>query len=435
MSQPKHQPANGRGAHSMPQAHKRTRPKRRFLFALALVLASAAIGVSVWHTFFTGESALTSAAGSALPFPAVPTATPAPTPEPTPVVEVVHFAAAGDDLIHSRIYQQAARNAQNGAAYDFSSCYENVASFFEGFDVDWINQESLVNSELAPSTYPCFSTPGECAEALYNIGFRVFSLSNNHSYDKGTAGIAATQRFWVSMPSDVVTTGFWSGESDYDRIPMQQINGMTIAYLSYTEQTNGIRIADDAPATIIYTSQTDIIQRQVMLAAQQADFVVVGVHWGVEYSHTTSDAQKALAQQLSDWGADVIIGTHPHVIQNAEWLTAADGSQTFVAYSLGNFISTQSQADTMVGAVLTFDLQKTMQPDGTAQYAVLSPKLHPVVTQYDSNVHNITTYLYRDYTPEMAEKHGVRLKDSKFSYDYITQMIQDVISPEFLDIT
>ena len=130
-----------------------------------------------------------------------------PEKEPEPVVQTVRFSATGDDLIHSPIYKQAKRRASGSEAYSFDYCYEHIAPFYAKQDVNWINQETLCNDELEPSSYPCFSTPGDCARALYRAGVRVFSLSNNHTYDKGAAGIAATLRFWESMPEDVVTTG------------------------------------------------------------------------------------------------------------------------------------------------------------------------------------------------------------------------------------
>lgn len=108
-------------------------------------------------------------------------------------------------------------------------------------------------------------------------------------------------------------------------------------------------------------------------ARQEADFVVVGVHWGVEDSHNITQAQRTLAQSLADWGADVIIGTHPHVLQDAEWRTAADGRNVFVAYSLGNFLSTQSKPDQLIGAVLTLELEQTTEPDGSVHCAVRGP--------------------------------------------------------------
>ena len=223
-------------------------------------------------------------------------------PEPQPVVTTLRFSATGDNLIHKPIYSQAARRAAEGEGYSFDYCYRNLLDFYAQQDINWINQETLCSKELAPSTYPCFSTPGECAEALYRAGFRVFSLSNNHTYDKGAAGIAATLRFWETMPEDVITTGLWKGEADYGRIPIQTVDGVKIAYLSYTEHTNGIPRNSKMTANIIYTSQQDVIEQQVRAARQEADFVVVGVHWGVEDSHNITQAQRTLAQSLGRLG-------------------------------------------------------------------------------------------------------------------------------------
>lgn len=356
-----------------------------------------------------------------------------PEPEPEPLVETVRFSATGDNLIHSTIYKQARQQASGDESYHFDPCYEELAPFYAQQDVNWINQETLCSDELTPSTYPAFTTPGDCARALYRAGIRVFSLSNNHTYDRGASGIASTLRFWDSMPQDVVTTGLWKGESDYERIPTHTVNGITIAYLSYTEHTNGIPQSSAMTANVIYTSQTDIIEQQVRAARKAADFVVVGVHWGVEDSHTIVNSQRTLAQKLADWGADVIVGTHPHVLQDAQWLTASDGRQTFVAYSLGNIISTQNSPDQLTGAILTLSLQKTTDPDGTIHREVLSPVLHPTVTHYESGKTNIKTYFLKDYTEELAKRHGARSNHKNFGLEQLHKIVQDYVSSDFLD--
>lgn len=409
-------------------------PGRLPLWCVAAAFAAALALCIGLGGFRPGQAPVSAEPEAPPPVSSLPTE-PEPEPEPQPVVETVRFSATGDNLIHSKIYQQAAARAVGDAAYSFDYCYANLVPFYSDFDVNWINQETLCTDELAPSTYPCFSTPGDCARALYRAGFRVFSLSNNHTYDKGASGIAATLRFWASMPADVVTTGLWRGEADYGTIPLHTVNGVTIAYLSYTEHTNGIPRSSAMEANVLYTSQTDVIEQQVRQAAQLADFVVVGVHWGVEDSHTITGAQRTLAQQLADWGADVIVGTHPHVLQNAGWLTAEDGRRVFAAYSLGNFLSTQSKKDQLIGAVLTLRLQKTTSPDGTVQLEVLDPQLHPTVTHYGAGKSDVRAYLYRDYTPALAAAHGVRANDSDFSYDYIRAVAQQYIDPAFLDLS
>ena len=362
-----------------------------------------------------------------------PTQTPAPTPEPEPVVQTVHFSATGDNLIHEGIYNQARARGSDGH-YDFIPAYENLRDFYAGFDVNWLNQETLVNDDYEPSGYPMFSTPGDITNALYNVGFRVFSLSNNHSYDKGAGGIASSMAHWVAMPDDVVSMGFYNLET-YDDYVYQTINGVTIGYLSYTEMTNGLPTPSGSEYGVVYLDQRDVIEKQITDMRPNCDVLVVSCHWGVEGSHTVTDAQRETAQWLADQGADLIIGTHPHVLQDAQWLSAADGRQTFVAYSLGNFLSTQNRPDQLVGAILNLQLQKTTEPDGTVQCAVLEPKLLPTVTHYDAGKSNVRTYLFRDYTQELAKQHGVRAKHSDFSLDTVQKIAQNNISSDFLELT
>ena len=360
------------------------------------------------------------------PTPA-PTATPAPTPAPTPTVQSLRFSATGDNLIHEGLYNQARARADDGG-YDFSAAYAPMRDFYAGFDLNWLNQETLVNDAYEPSGYPCFSTPGDITDALYDLGFRVFSLSNNHSYDKGAGGIAASREHWAAMPEDVVTAGFYDLSDPTAGLALQTVNGITIGYLSYTEHTNGIPTPADTDYGVIYLSQTDVIEAQIAALRPACDVLVVSCHWGVEGSHTVTDAQRGTAQWLADAGADLIIGTHPHVTQTAQWLTAADGRQVFVAYSLGNFISAQAQADNMIGAVLGITMEKTTRPDGTVTVALKDPGLYPTVTQYESGYRDIRVYPYPDYTDEMGAAHG----NFTLSRDQIRGVLEQSIDAEFL---
>ena len=463
MEQARHAASTKRHSRHEPQNRRKRKPVFLRMMGVLLVAGAALACFGFWR-FQTPGIVL----GPFEDKPSTAESVPPPEPEPQPATTTLRFSATGDNLIHAPIYKQAARRAAEGQRYDFDYCYEHLLDFYAAQDVNWINQETLCSKELEPSTYPCFSTPGECAEALYRAGIRVFSLSNNHTYDKGAKGIAATLRFWDEMPEDVVTTGLWYGESDYSTIPLQTVNGVTIAYLSYTDHTNGIPQSSAMTANVIYTSQRDVMEQQVRRARELADFVVVGVHWGVEDSHKITQTQRDvmeqqvrrareladfvvvgvhwgvedshkitqtqrdLAQQLSDWGADVILGTHPHVVQDAEWKTSVDGRQTFVAYSLGNFLSTQSKPDQLIGAILTLELNKTTDPDGSVHCAVASPQLHPTVTHYDAGKSNVRTYLFRDYTSELAQAHGVRAAYPSFGIEYIQNVLQTNINSAFL---
>lgn len=345
-----------------------------------------------------------------------------------PTVQTVRFSATGDNLIHDGIYLQAAKRT-GGTGYDFAPVYENLKEFYAEFDLNWLNQETLVTDEIEPDGYPQFCTPAACGQAVYDLGMRVISMSNNHAYDKYAKGIEATMRFWDSMPDDVLTTGLWSDETE---IPILEKNGITFAFLSYTESTNGIPTPDDAPAHVIYTSQEEVIQSQIQRSNELADVVVAGMHWGVENSHDVSASQELLAQKLADWGADVIIGTHPHVVQAIDMLTAANGRQVPVAYSLGNFVSAQQYADQMISVVMTFDVTKTTQVDGSSEISVTNVKAVPSVTHYDANYANIRQYLYRDYTEELAAQHGTRASSGRFDLAYIREVLTQTIDESYL---
>ena len=379
--------------------------RKNEILACAVIAAGVALALAVGSGAVPMPSAALVMAPASTEEPAAaPTAAPTPTPEPQPVVETVHFSASGDNLIHEGLYNQARARATDGG-YDFTYAYENLRDFYAGFDVNWLNQETLVNDDYEPSGYPMFSTPGDITDALYDIGFRVFSTSNNHSYDKGAGGIASSMAHWAAMPDDVVSVGFYRLDS-YDNYAYQTVNGITIGYLSYTEMTNGLPTPADTDYGVVYLDQTDVIEKQIADMRPNCDVLVVSCHWGVEGSHTVTDSQRQTAQWLADQGVDLIIGTHPHVTQTAEWLSAADGTDAFVAYSLGNFISAQSEPDNMIGLLLDITMQKTTNPDGTVTVALLDPKLHPVVTQYEDHYDNIRVYLFRDYTDDLGAAHG-----------------------------
>ena len=357
-----------------------------------------------------------------------PTPAPETTPEPMPTVETVRFSATGDDLIHDGIFLQAKNRGTDGY-YDFSYAYENMRDFYTQFDVNWLNQETLVNDAFDPSGYPMFSTPGEITDTLYNLGFRVFSLSNNHSYDKGAAGIEASMAHWAAMPDDVVTIGFYNLET-YDNYAYQTVNGITFGYLSYTEHTNGLPTPSGTNYGVVYLDDHETIAKQIADMRPNCDVLIVSAHMGTEGTHEVNDFQRETAQWLADQGVDVIIGTHPHVVQNAAWLTGANGNTTFIVYSLGNFINAQSSRDNVIGAILDVYFDKTTQPDGSVSIAIRDPKLHCVISQYEAGYKNIRVIPYSQYTDELGAAHG----EFTLSREYIESMLRSTIDEEFLTL-
>lgn len=353
-------------------------------------------------------------------------------PEKSSETTTFTFTASGDNLIHQKIYEQASVRAM-GKGYDFDACYEEVSDFYLQHDLSWLDMESLVSNSIEPSTYPSFSSPGEVAKSVYDMmKVRVFNVSNNHIYDKSTEGIESTMEFYAKdMPSDILVSGLYNKKDLYN-IPIYTCKGRAVAVLAYTDSTNGINTPEDSKYRVVYTDETDIIKKQVKKAREVADVVIVSCHWGTEDSHVVNDNQKDLAQSLADWGADLIIGTHPHVVQDAEWLTAKDGRKVFCAYSLGNFISTQSQPDELIGLVLECTISTVIDAKGNVSVEVEKPLLYPVITVYGTEASNVHVVWFSDFDEEMASAHGVTETYPTFTYNYITYILKKYVNEDFL---
>jgi len=275
----------------------------------------------------------------------------------------VTFLAFGDNLIHKSIYEYA--YAHEGGNFDY--LYEPFKEEIMAADVAAFNAETvLVDKESAVSGYPQFGSPLAVGKALVAAGFDVASCANNHALDKGIYGIDVTSSFYKD--NGITCVGIQgSGEEQYRPYEVITRNGIRIALLSYTYGTNGIDVSDKYPYAVHYLpgnaseqgadsieegSDTAIEQDffsedrladDIKTARNAADFVVVFAHWGDEYETSVSDYQRHMASIMADAGADVIIGSHPHVVQETEVIDRWDGGQTLVYYSLGNFVADQGK--------------------------------------------------------------------------------------------
>ncbi len=360
---------------------------------------------------------------------AVSSVAPSVSSEPAPVKEPVslRLVAAGDNLIHSGIYKQAKARA-GGNGYDFNYAYEHVKPLING-DINVLNQETLLASPpFEPSNYPMFSSPVELGDMMIEMGFNVFTLANNHMLDKGTRGVEASLSYWDGKEG-ILTSGSFRNQEELEQIRSITKKGVTAGFVSATEHTNGLSLPKNSEMKILYTADEETLERQIRATREQCDIVVAAVHWGVENSQTVSEQQQELAQKMVDWGADVIIGTHPHVLQRIEYLDKPDGGRALVAYSLGNFISAMNRGPCMLGGVL--DLTLTKHYD-TGAVSVDAATLIPVANHFESGYKNIRVYPFTKYTEALAKVHGVRKYVSGFSYEYLKNILKKAIEPEFL---
>jgi poly-gamma-glutamate synthesis protein (capsule biosynthesis protein) len=274
---------------------------------------------------------------------------------------------------------------------------------------------------------------------LVDAGWNVFSLCSNHTYDHGTEGIRQTLSFWKSMQENsspeekICCTGLWEYGTEYD-IPIFTCKGKKLAFLTYTYGTNNIETPADSPAHVIYLEEEGLMAYQIQLAREQADAVIVSLHWGEEYNHEETEDQRALAQRVADMGADLIVGGHPHVVEGAQMLTAADGRKVFCAYSLGNFLCAQNSMpnpDAMIGLLLSCTFRFTKEGLTVEDHALI-----PILSDYGENYEDDHVVLYSDYSEEEALEHGMRTMYgfTEFDYDYIRRMLTDVVGEEYLQL-
>ena len=346
------------------------------------------------------------------PPPPIPSSTEAP---PPPEPDRAVLIAAGDNLIHDAIYLQAQRRAADGG-YDFAPPYQRIAPIVAEADFAFINQETiLAGDELPLSSYPAFCSPTQLGKHLMSLGFNLFATANNHSLDMGVRGIQAAGTFW-DQQQDVAVAGCYRSPEERDAIPLLTRNNITVALIAATEHTNGIpQPADENFGVPLIGENLDQILEKLNRASQMADLVVLSLHWGIEGSDTPTDAQRELAQQLAEAGADIILGHHSHVLQSGEFIETSRGS-CYVIYSLGNFISAQRGANNMAAGILRLELEKD---PGADRAHITGASFIPTVTHYGPGYEEICIYPLSQYTPELAAAHGVRQYFPGFGMDYL----------------
>lgn len=340
----------------------------------------------------------------------------------------VSFVSVGDNLIHGKIYQQAQQRA-GGVGYDFNYAYENIKELISSKDIATLNQETIMAQGIKLSSYPTFNSPTELGTFMTDIiGFDVINHATNHVYDKGEKGVQKTLDFWKSKP-DIRVVGVYESKEDSDNIRVIDKNGVKTAFLGVTEQTNGISLPSSTNIVLVTLKDEELLKGLIEKAKSLADAVVINVHWGQEYTNIPNAYQKEMARKMADWGATVIIGHHPHVIQPVEYITSKDGQKVLVAYSLGNLISAQDRGERMLGGALEYKLEKDFNND---TITVKDVRFTPIVTHYGSSYSNIKIYTLSEYNNSLAAKHGVKAKTPNFSIEFLNKLLNKVIDKQFL---
>lgn len=333
----------------------------------------------------------------------------------------VSLMAVGDNLIHTAVWQSG---LQPDGTHDYTLLYSDLAPYLETCDLKVINQETIFGGdEKGLQDYPVFNSPQAIGDTLEEVGFNVVLHASNHGFDMGLDGLLNCVSFWKNSHPDMTVLGIYETQEEQSRIPVIEINGIKFALLNYTYSHNAETFSTKAEGHLNMLCNYDANSRyidfntihpqvldDIRRAESMADFTIVFPHWGIEYTMEATSQEIAFARQMTEAGADLIIGTHPHVIQPVEWVTADNGNRALCYYSLGNYTSAQDGVAQMLGGMANLTI---VQDESGTYIREDSIKAIPLVTHFiypgwtGSSVVE-STYLLEHYTEEQAAGHGLR---------------------------
>ncbi len=313
----------------------------------------------------------------------------------------INVMMIGDMLIHRGVYRSGTTDNVN---YNFDHLFANILDDIKEADMRIVNQETILGgTEMGLDEYPNFNSPQEIGDAEVTAGFNIVLHATNHALDKGLTGLNTTVSYWKTKHPEMSIIGIYDNQEDADDIYVYEKDGFKVAVLNYTYGTNGIPIPSSAPYCVNTFDDEAKVRNDIQRAKLMSDLVIVCPHWGTEYVYSATSYQKKWTDIFLEEGVDIVIGTHPHVLEPVEQFTREDGHTMVVYYSLGNFVSNQDEMPRMIGGMAKLTLVK----DGNNAY-VESYSIEPLVTQKLFGYKLITTYKLSDYTNELAMQNAIR---------------------------
>ena len=293
----------------------------------------------------------------------------------------------GDNLIHDKIYNYVYNNGK----YDFSTIFEFMKPVIQKYDLAYYNQETILGgSDIGLSSYPAFNSPQEAGDAMIDTGFNLVSLATNHTLDRGEVAVINSSNYWNKKDS-VMAVGSYNSLEERNKIQIKEVNGIKYTLLNYTYGTNGIPVPGGKDYLVNiwpvsgsnptydnkYQEYKKIVKEDVDRVKDKVDLLMVAMHWGIEYQYEPNSYQIDAAKYLESLGVDIIIGTHPHVIQPVTYI-----NDTLVIYSLGNFLSAHEVID-MGNRVGLMSMVDVTLKDGKIELSNLNNEL--LYTYYTSD--------------------------------------------------
>lgn len=332
----------------------------------------------------------------------------------------VNLIAVGDNLISDSVTHCGLKD--NGS-YEFSELFEELKDDIKKADLAVINQETILGGpDFEYTGYPNFNSPYEIGDAIINAGFDVVLHATNHSYDMGLEGAKNCLNYWNNHP-EITMVGMNRSIEEQNSIKVIEKNNISIAILNYTYGMNGYKLPNDKEYLVNLIDEKKIVS-DLKKAEKLADFTIVFPHWGVEYVHEQNEEQRKLANIMVENGADLIIGTHPHVLESIEWIVSDNGNQALCYYSIGNYTSSQDKTATMLGGMAKLTIRKK----GEEVYIKDDAGIIPIVTHYIWGQGRLTkTYKLTEYSEKLAKVHSINTVTDDFSMDRLNEIAENVV--------
>ena len=278
-------------------------------------------------------------------------------------IETISMISVGDIMFHD---SQLEENKNHPSGYFFEDSLALIKPYFQKADISIGNFESTSTPSQNYRGYPTFNTPVEALDAIRDAGIDILSTINNHTLDSGKEGVIDTYN--SIMERNMIPLGTKTSP-DIESLKTIEKKGIKLGFLAYTYGYNGLDgyLTDEEHEYMVSFMDEARMEKEIKESVEAGnDLTVVMVHWGNEYQTSATDSQRDLANKMVEWGADIILGSHPHVVQEQETI-----NDSFVIYSMGNFVSNQrletlDDIETERGLMLEFTIEKNFETNKTS---------------------------------------------------------------------
>lgn len=350
---------------------------------------------------------------------------------PEQIPQEVSLVMVGDMLMHLKVTQSG---QMEDGTWNYDHIFEHVKEDIQAADIALINQEVILGGkDLGYSGYPLFNTAFELGDAIEAAGFDVVLHATNHTMDKGKTGLMNCLNYWEENHPQMAILGAYRTQEEQDEIYVYEKNGIKIAILNFTYGLNGLAMPSDMPFAVDMMNE-ELMEAKLQKANEMADFVVVCPHWGIEYQTTESANQHMWCDFFLENGVDLVIGTHPHVIQPIEWVEDEQGNRMLVYFSLGNFINSTADSGVGIGKRILGGMAKvTISKSEKGEVYISDYGVEPLITQIMRGAGNMTTYKLCDYTEELAATNQMTGRDPQFSIESTKEVCREVFGDLYIE--